>query len=670
MKLTPRTKQTLAAIVAAGCLLVPAAGAHALINAALQPIDLHARYKAVIAGEIVAVDGKRNTVEFRVGAVFKGDYKPGQKVVIVAAGEMAQVLAQAAETPAFRKGAKIAAFVGKRRRRRAKELLFYAGGFYLGRMESADRWSWTACDKELVGTDGKRVPSLAGTWNGETEMLITMLGDISAGRSHFPRKAYARFKKDILLDTFDDTPVHGVALYDVDGDGDLDVYACSDDEDRLYLQMKPLVFVNATDYVGLDVASPSCSFADVDADGQADLLAGGVILRGRFVGDRIRFQRTEWLPYEANEELKSSAFAELNGDGYPDVVVSKFKGGLRAYLNPGAKGGAFKDITVGSGLTRKECGAGGTGFFAPGDWNDDGRCDLFYGAGTGLLLVQDAKGSFSPVTHKIGFRFDSGEEGRPGLTGAGCFMPILGYDRLDLIVPTESGWHVVANRRRLPVDVTEYGNEISEGSYLHLATVAADLNLDGYVDFYTTTRTANGHNRFIINRGYGSFMLASVHRHYEHMFNGPAHTSGGWGVAAGDVNDDGAPDLLLGNTRGQLFLMVNDTLAARRPVEHPTDDIARLLEVRILTVRVTGKLGVVGARVTLADKDGRIVGRRDIGSNVAVGCRGSDTVNLAVRAGGTYKLAVRYSDGLVRSWDVDLAKRPRLKVTATRRDKD
>ncbi len=657
--------------VLAICLLACTGSAAGLINAGLQPVDLVGRYRAVVAGEIVRVDSEQHRLEVRITSVFKGDYKPGQIVTVSAVGEMAEALAQEVEAGKLKVGAPIAAFVGRSRRRRAKELLFYAGGFYLGRMDGPDRWSWTDSDKEMVGTDGKKIPSLAGTWNGSTEDLIRMLGDIRAGRAYFPRKAYACFRKDNLLDKFDDTPVRGVALYDIDGDGDLDVYACSDEEDRLYLQMEPMKFVNATDHVGLEVASPSCSFADVDADGRADLLAGGIILRGRTGSDGIlRLEQTEWLPYEANEDLKSSAFVEINGDGYPDVIISKLKGGLRVYLNPGPKTGPFTDATAAAGLDRKANGAGRTGFFAPGDWNGDGRCDLFYAAGKGLLLTQNDKGVFSPVKHDIGFRFASGEQGQEGLTGAGCFMPILGQDRLDLIVPTESSWHVVANRRGVPVDVTEYGNEISEGSYLHLATIAEDLNLDGYVDFYTTSRTRNGHNRFIINRGYGSFMLASVHKHYEHMFNGPAHTSGGWGVAAGDVNDDGAPDLLLGNTRGHLFLILNDTLTMRKPVAHPTDDMARLLKVRILTVRVTGRRGVLGARLTVHDEAGRVVARRDIGSNVAVGCRGPDVVNFALRDPGKCTLTVRYADGLSRSWPVDLSEKPRVKIRADRKDKE
>jgi hypothetical protein len=237
---------------------------------------------------------------------------------------------------------------------------------------------------------------------------------------------------------------------------------------------------------------------------------------------------------------------ELDGDGYPDAVVSTENGGLHAYVNPGPEGGAFRDATEAMGLDRKENGAGLNGFFAPGDWNDDGRMDLFYAAGrpgqtAGFLLVQGADGMFRAVGHSIEFDFNSGEERVPGFTGAGFFAPIIDPGRLDLIVPYETGWHLVTNVGGVPVDVSADAGEITEGSYLHLASIAEDFNVDGYVDYYTTSRAASGHNRFIINRGYGSFMHSAPHRYYGHMFKGPAHALGGWGVAAGDVDDDGAP---------------------------------------------------------------------------------------------------------------------------------
>jgi len=654
----------LPAILVAAAILIPAASALALINPTLQPGDLLARYNSVVTGRIDAVNVKGRTLTVAITKVYKGKFAP-KKVTIVADGDMKDFFGELADDKTFATGKKIVAFIGKRRRRHETDLLVYWGSFGLGKLAAKDkpeRWLWSEEDAQAVGVDNEAVPSLSGTWNGSTEELIRLLDDTAAGSAFFPRRAYATFKPDILLDKLP-KGVGGVAMYDIDRDGRLDVYACSEAGDRAYLQLKPLQFVDATGHLKLKgVSSASCSLADVNGDGKADLLAGGRILLGGPEG----FAPSKLLPTDVCKGLKVAAFVELNGDGWPDVLVSKNGKGLQAWLNPGSKGGRFVDATEAMGLNDKKCGSGKTGFFCPGDWNNDGRSDLFYAAGDGFLLVQDSKGVFTPTAHNIPFDFTSGENAEVGLTGAGCFLPMLGRERPDLIVPIESGWHVVENRNGTPVDVTKYGNEISEGSYLHLASVASDLNVDGNVDFYTLSRSANGHNRFIINRGYGSFMLASVHKSSEHMFRGPTHQLGGSGVAVGDVNGDGAPDLLIGNRHGQIVLIVNDTLSLRKPVDHPTEDIKRLLGVRRLSVRVVGRRGVVGARVMLRDAAGRCVGRRDIGSNVATGCCGPDEAVIAVRRAGKYALSVRFSDGKTVTKSVDLTKILHAKLTIDR----
>ena len=44
---------------------------------------------------------------------------------------------------------------------------------------------------------------------------------------------------------------------------------------------------------------------------------------------------------------------------------------------------------------------------------------------------------------------------------------------------------------------------------------------------------------------------------------------------------------------------------------------------------------------------GNTVLRRTVGAQVLTGCRGPDTVNLAVREPGDYTLRVRFADGAV-----------------------
>ena len=648
------------AIIGLGAALC-AGTAQAVINAGLQPYDLvQSRYTHVLALAIDRVDSSTGQLQAHVTQVFKGTMAPHTPITLQFTGPMREAVTD----PYFQSGHPIAAFVG--RKRKSKALMIYADGFYLGQMTDSATWILDRSSEETVGMDGQTIGTLAGTWNGATDQLIRLLQDMAAERDHFPRKAYARFKPDILLDTFDQ-PITGLGLYDIEGDGDEDIVACSPGGDRIYLQTAPLQFVNATERLGLTSQGPSCSFADFNGDFLIDLLAGGILYQGTFTDNRFQLSKTSLLPTDLNG-LKCAAFVELNGDGFPDIVASITGQGLRTFMNQ--EGAALKEVTAAMGLDQPICGAEQTGFFAAGDWNGDQRSDLFYAAGPGYLLVQDIQGVFKPIAHNIGFKFTVGVQDEPGRTGAGVFLPLLSPDRMDLVIPIEDGWLTIANRQGKPVDITPWGNEISEGSNDHLATFAADLNLDGHVDFYTISSANNGHNRFIINRGYGSFMLASVHKHYEHMFAGPAHEQGGLAATVGDIDDDGAPDLVLGNRQGHLTVISNDTLATRQPIPYAPREIAVLQETRLLSVRVLGSKGVVNARVRLFDTNKRLIARRDLGTNIGSGCCGPNRVTLAVRQPGCYQLVVTYADGLERSQRVDLQTQKRLVVNVDRGAED
>ncbi|MFC1652755.1 FG-GAP repeat domain-containing protein [Planctomycetota bacterium] len=659
-----------ASLCAACAVLALASSTYAVINAGLQPVDLYQRYRNVFAGEITTISKSQLSFTLRVTDSFKGSYTADQIITVTAANDQSDAFTRRAGDGELVRGAKVAVLLGGTgRRSQNKALLYFGKSFCIGTKMSETQIEWSRSDDEAVGIDGAKISTMAGTWYGSTKQFIRLLDDISQDRPFFPRKAYIRFKEDIRLDTFDETAVSSVGLFDIDQDGDLDVYACCNDGDRVYLQMEPMVFVNATDWVGLDCASPSCSFADMNADGMIDLLTGGEIRLGRYQDNRLQLQYQELLPSDIVYEVKTSAFVELNGDGYPDIVMAMNQGGLKAFINPGSKGGAFINVTSRMGLDSDACGVKDVGFFTVGDWNNDGRTDIFFAAGKGHMLLQEA-GRYAPMNHKIAFNFISGRDEAAGLTGAGCFASIFDTGALDLVVPIESGWHVIENSAGMPVDVTEYGNEISEGSYLHLATLTEDLNMDGYVDLYTISRQKSGQNRFIINRGYGSFMLASSHKHYEHMFNGPAHTRGGTAVASGDINGDRCPDLLIGNQHGEVTIILNDTLEVRKPIEHPTREVKILQETRLLTVNITGIKGVVNAKILIKNESGKTIARRDLTRNTSLGSCGPNHVYFALRNSGVYTLEVTYSDGLVRRKSVDLKTKKYLSINVDRGKED
>ena len=73
--------------------------------------------------------------------------------------------------------------------------------------------------------------------------------DLAAGRDFFPHKAYARFQSDVALDKLAG-PVTGLGVYDLEGDGDEDIIACSPTGVRIYLQGDPMQFADATKSLG------------------------------------------------------------------------------------------------------------------------------------------------------------------------------------------------------------------------------------------------------------------------------------------------------------------------------------------------------------------------------------------------------------------------------------
>ncbi|MGJ8639885.1 MAG: FG-GAP repeat domain-containing protein [Opitutaceae bacterium] len=639
---------------------------YAVINPALQPDVYYDKYPNVVVLKVEALDADTFTVQTKVVEVIKGDYAIDSPVAITFTGGLDEVLISRIADASLSVGDEFPAFAGKPSRRKSiRQVRAYADEFYVGEVKKVGEWVVGADTEMETDPDGNPVNTLAGIYCGMTSQLVELLRHMASASDFYPRKAYVKFKEDVLIDTLE-ASVEGIAMYDLNGDGLEDIVAASSAGDRVYLQIEPMVFKDASESLGIDSKSVSCSVADFDCDGLNDLLLGDVLYHAQFENSKFAYTKTDWLPIEEATDLKTASFVDFDNDGFPDVLVSIAGKGLQSWMNPGEKVGAFNDVSTKLGFSSAEFADGGNGYFSIGDWDDDGDSDIFYAYADGYLLAQSEAGVYFPVSHDVDFIFRTGVD-TYGQTGAGVFMPTYHGDKNDLIVPIEKDWLIIQNNGGVVEDITKWGNEISEGSDYHLATVAADLNLDGYTDIYTISDEKK-ENRFIINRGYGSYMHAKIHVDEKPLFKGPAHGSGGRSVAVGDINADHQPDILIGNADGQILLIQNDTLSMRQEGEYLKKDELRLLEMRVCSVRVLGPKGLIGAKVRLLDAQGKVVVRRDLGGNVATGCSSPDLLNLVVRAPGKYVLKVVYADNYERTIEVDLTGEAPVSVVVQRLD--
>src|SRR5947209_4767782 len=223
--------------------------------------------------------------------------------------------------------------------------------------------------------------------------------------------------------------------------------------------------------------------------------------------------------------------SDFNGDGKPDLAVVNF-GDWTAWVLLGNGDGTFqpaKNIYFASG-------GGFPWYIAEGDFNGDGKPDLVitnYGDNSVSVLLGNGDGTFQAArTFPVGIH--------PGLVAVGDFN---GDRKPDL---------VVSNVDSSTVSVL-LGN--GDGTFLPALNFPAgpnpwyfavgDFNLDGKLDLAVAdygcsldcSVSPSNSVSLLLGNGDGTFQPASQLT----VGNGPA------GVAVGDFNGDGKPDLAVAN---------------------------------------------------------------------------------------------------------------------------
>ena len=273
----------------------------------------------------------------------------------------------------------------------------------------------------------------------------------------------------------------GAALFDFDGDGDLDVY---------------LVQGGSPRGPGAPIFPPPGPLPLRDRLFRNDLVPGG----------RLRFvDVTEAAGIDGVEYGMGVAVGDYDADGLPDLYVTNL-GPNRLWRNLG--GGRFEDETVAAGVAEERWSTAAVFF----DYDGDGLLDLFVGN-----YVHDPPGGREPCVTATG---------APEYCGPQSYRPEP--DRL---------FRNLGGQFR---DVTTPAGLARAGGPA-LGVVAADFDGDRRPDLYVTNDGEA--NQLWINGGDGTFRDAALLAGC--AFNADGEAEASMGVDAADYDQDGDLDLFM-----------------------------------------------------------------------------------------------------------------------------
>jgi enediyne biosynthesis protein E4 len=268
--------------------------------------------------------------------------------------------------------------------------------------------------------------------------------------------------------------------------------------------------------------------------------------------------------------VNGAALEESMTDRMPDKSDPRFWN--RLYRNNGD--GSFTDVTEKAGVRGHSYGMG----CIAGDYDNDGRPDLYVtNYGRNILYHNNGDGTFTDVTEKAGVA-------AAGWSSSACFVDYDRDGRLDLIVSRYLDWDIHKNpwcgdeSRNFraychpevfkPVTHIVYHNN-GDGTFTDVTEKAGwsrlpgnglgiafnDFDQDGWPDILVANDALpqqlfrNDHN--------GQFSEVAINSGVGYDEDGQTYS--GMGVAFEDYDNDGWPDLFIGNLANQKYAVYRNT---------------------------------------------------------------------------------------------------------------
>jgi hypothetical protein len=455
-----------------------------------------------------------------------------------------------------------------------------------------------------------------------------------------------RFTGTVPLATGTEVDDGPVLLFDVDGDGkeDLLVTKGGNSLPAGEPEYRPRLFLN-DGHGGFKPASNNplppllnsvgaVAAADFDRDGRLDLFIGGRVLTGQYPlpprsallanrGGRFEDVTDALAPGLREVGMVTSAiWSDVDGDGWPDLLLTLDWGGVKYFHNNQGKG--FEDWSEKAGFA-----AAGTGWWtsiAAADFNGDGRIDYVVGnlglntqyhAGPGhpaVLFLGDFKGDGS--TQLIEGYYE-GDNLYPWRTRRDLTAVFPAFKKrfpwsdnyAPLTLAQIFGEDKLAAARRFVATEFRSGVFLSQpdGTYRfeplpRLAQIApfqglaaGDFDGDGHADIYAVQNSYAPIpyvGRF--DGGLSQLLRGDGHGHFTPV---PPAESGlivpgdAKALVVLDLDQDGWPDFLVTQNHGTTLAFRNGGVAGRQSL-------------RIVLHGPAGNFTAVGARITVELADG------------------------------------------------------------------
>jgi hypothetical protein len=442
----------------------------------------------------------------------------------------------------------------------------------------------------------------------------------------------------------------GVALFDYDGDGRLDVFftngarlqnpmppgASPDKSDarfwnRLYRQQPDGAFTDVTERAGLSGAAQNrygmgVATGDFDNDGHVDLYVtgygGNTLYRNN--GDGTFADVTARAGVAGGGWSASAGFFDYDNDGRLDLFVTRYvkwtfatngrcgedRPGLRAYCHPdnydglenllfhNDGNGTFTDVSTKAGIANPAGKGLGVAF---ADYDDDGFLDVYVANDSVqcFLYRNDAGKAFAEVGLLAGVGFTD-----DGKVFAGMGTDFADYDndgRPDLIVTDLSNERYRLFHHNGDGTFRDATGQSGVGGatlpYSGWSTRFVDYDNDGWKDVFV----AQGHVMDTIettspNLKYRQppLLLRNQAGRFTRVTPGEAFDRvwAGRGAAFGDLDDDGDVDIVMSNVGEPAVVLRNDGGNRRRWL-------------RIALVGTRSNRDGIGARVKVVSASGR-----------------------------------------------------------------